>query len=124
MSPIRHMTRKEWLFAFWAVVLVGAVISSGALIAARNANSTAKRSEKGFCIAIQLIESGAVADSAIANNPKTTPETKRIRTGTARGSLFFAAKLRSIVHCQPPPEPVSMLYTEFKINPQTKEDKP
>lgn len=123
MSPIRHMTRREWLIAFWAVVVMAAVVSSGALISAHKANNTAQRSEKGFCIAIKLIEGGAVADAEIANNPNTTPDTKRIRNGTARGSLSFASQLRDIVHCDAPPPKIKDLYLKFKINPRTKENK-
>lgn len=123
MSPIRHMTRKEWLFAFWAVVIIAVVVSTGALLSARSANSTAERSEKGFCIAIKLIESGAAADAAVADNPRTSDDIKNIRRKQAAGSLFFASQLRSIVHCQAPLHPIGALYEEFKINPKTSENK-
>lgn len=122
MSPIRHMTRKEWLIAFWAVVILAAIVSTGALVSARHANDaadtaneSAQRSEKGFCIAINLIESGAKADAAVADNPRTTKSIKNIRREQARGSLFFASQLRSIVRCPQPDPSVKKLYKEFHI---------
>lgn len=128
MSPIRKFFSDEskhtaLLTAFWAIIFISIVISSGALKIAYHAVATSDRAEHGFCIAIKLIEGGAVADAAIAANPKTTLETKAIREGTARGGLSYASELRSVVHCDGPPPIVTALYKQFHINPKTSEDK-
>jgi hypothetical protein len=124
MSPIRnHVTHKQWLILFWAVVAIAVVVSTGALRAAHSAGQTAQRSEKGFCIAIQLIESGALADATVALNNKTQADIAKVRLGQARGSIHFASQLRSIVHC-PPPEPrVKKLYVRFNINQKVSENR-
>lgn len=111
MGPERRQAHRKWVVIFWAVIFIAVVISSGALIVADRATKTANRSEAGFCIAIELIEGGAVSDARIANSPGVSADVKKIRTQQYKGSLFFALKLRHLhFHCRPPsPEVIKLV---------------
>lgn len=122
MNPIRayqnerRHSHKAILVAFWAVIFICVVISTVSLVIADRATTTANRSENGFCIAVRLIEDGAVSDAAIANSPGVSPDVRRIRTGQYKASLAFALKLRHLgFHC-PPPSP-SVINLVRKVNP-------
>lgn len=128
MSPIRKFfsddsKHKAILAAFWAVIFICVVISSVSIFIASDATSTAKkatatadRSEDGFCIAVKLIEDGAVSDAAIANSPGVSPDVRRIRTGQYKASLAFALKLRHLGFRCPPPSP-AVINLVRKVNP-------
>lgn len=91
---MKHLTDKERLVVFWAIIIIALVVSVGALGAARRANDTATKSEHGFCIAIRTIETGAVADREVAENTTTEPGIKATRERQWRASIQFAAELR------------------------------
>jgi hypothetical protein len=117
MGPERRKHSKIWLTIFWSVIFIAVVISSGSLIVANRATDVAHRSEKGFCIAISLIESGALADARVAHSPSTPRNIRKIRTEQYRGSIFFALQLRNQgFECQKPTNSVLKLIREVERN--------
>jgi hypothetical protein len=115
MGPERRESHKKWIYIFWAVIFVAVIISTSSIVVADRATNTANRSEDGFCIAIQLIEGGALSDARIANAPGVSAEVKRIRTQQYRGSIHFATQLRQLgFHCQPPQKEVRILIKEVE----------
>jgi hypothetical protein len=127
MNPIREYQGGERrrnhnraiLIAFWAVVGICAVISGASIVVADRATTTANRSESGFCIAVHLIEQGAVGDAKIAKSPTVPPEVRRVRTQQYTGSLRFALQLRQLgFHCRPPTPDVINLVNEIRRSQQ------
>lgn len=108
----RRRMNKSLLVAIGAGIFVLIVISTASLVIADRATTTANRSEDGFCIAVKLVEDGAVADAAVANSPGVSPTVKRIRTQQYKASIAFAFRLRDLgFHCDPPSRKVIQLVT-------------
>lgn len=106
----RRKVSKSLVVALAAVMFILIVISTASLVIADRATTTANRSEDGFCIAVKLIEDGAVSDAKVAASPGISPDVKKIRTVQYKASLAFALRLRHLgFHCSPPSQEVIQL---------------
>jgi hypothetical protein len=117
MGVERRQEHRRLLAIFWSIIFIGVVISTSSLVVAYRATNVAHRSEKGFCIAIKLIESGALADAKVAHSRTTPPDVRKIRTQQYKGSIFFALQLRNQrFECPPPANDVVPLIREVERN--------
>lgn len=111
----RRRTNRGVVAAIGALVLALIVLSTWGLFVAQHATTIANRSEDGFCIAVRLIEDGAVSDAKIANSAGVSADVKQIRTQQYRASLAFALRLRHLgFRCGPPSPEVSQLVRKGK----------
>lgn len=108
MNPIRQTWdperrgahRKQILLSFWAVILVNVVVSTGALLVARDGQSISKRGQKAICVEIVFLETNAALTTRIAER-SDDPVLREQRFEGARRARDLAQDLRNLgIECR------------------------
>lgn len=103
----RRKSYKALIPLVIAIFTIAIVLSSVGLKIAYDATNTADRSEDGFCIAIKLIEDGALSDAKIAGSPQIPKDARDARRSQYLGALHFSKELRNLgFRCDPPQKAV------------------
>lgn len=108
MNPIRQAWdperrghyRKQILVTFWVVIFVNVVVSTGALIVARDGQGISRRGQKAICVEIKFLEGNATLAEKIGRKTKD-PELRKERFEGAKGARHLAQDLRNLgIECR------------------------